>query len=631
MKRTRKSLITWCTVLAMVFAMMPVVSLNALAEEIDQPADIVEGTDESVSTAEGTEESAVIEEEDDEPAVMKDTDEPADIVEGTDEPDGTAEGKDDLTGAEEGSEESADVEENADEPVSFAEGTEEPEDAAEDNEESVGVLEDEDESVSLFADNTEYTVTVINGTGSGQYAAGEKVTIRVIEDERPDYGFEEWISDDGITFDDYYGEFQRETTFTMPAKDVTVTAKIVIVGTILKSLTLGENTWCKFNNYGSDEYKYGYHPFTPEKDGRYCFYTLGEDDADGELWKSRLPNRTMDWPPFAYADACSGEGKNFYFECDLKANTTYYFCGRTTYGPERRSLFVEQVKPTITTEPSAADLVYTGDELALITGGEAVNGTIYYAGTDTDTKPALEEFGDAIPKRKDPGDFYAWYWVDGDEGYADIGPVCIPVMIKAPVDAVSGDGGEWKEGSSEGLTITFKSNCTPDLCNKENFDGIRLDDSLAPIDPSNYDLKFGSVIITLKPSYLKTLSEGTHTISAVFTKDGKQYIEAGTATIKIKKNHSDDDDEPAKKTDTVVTCQMAGYPSNYAWNEAAKACQAGYLDDNGVFHSTANTAAAIRAGSVPNTADAGITKNIESLIGSLMLAVIAAAVLRKNR
>ena len=33
---------------------------------------------------------------------------------------------------------------------------------------------------------------------------------------------------------------------------------------------------------------------------------------------------------------------------------------------------------------------------------------------------------------------------------------------------------------------------------------------------------------------------------------------------------------------------MAGFPANYAWNEAAKACQPGYIDDNGVFHCYAN-------------------------------------------
>ncbi|MBR3347604.1 MAG: hypothetical protein IKG37_11035 [Solobacterium sp.] len=44
---------------------------------------------------------------------------------------------------------------------------------------------------------------------------------------------------------------------------------------------------------------------------------------------------------------------------------------------------------------------------------------------------------------------------------------------------------------------------------------------------------------------------------------------------------------------------MAGCPSNYAWNEAAKACQADYLDAGGNFYPD-NT---VRRSNVPNTSD----------------------------
>jgi len=44
---------------------------------------------------------------------------------------------------------------------------------------------------------------------------------------------------------------------------------------------------------------------------------------------------------------------------------------------------------------------------------------------------------------------------------------------------------------------------------------------------------------------------------------------------------------------------MAGYPSNYAWSEPVKACQAGYLDAGGNFHPD-NT---VRRSHVPNTSD----------------------------
>ena len=52
--------------------------------------------------------------------------------------------------------------------------------------------------------------------------------------------------------------------------------------------------------------------------------------------------------------------------------------------------------------------------------------------------------------------------------------------------------------------------------------------------------------------------------------------------------------------DNVVTCQMAGYPAEYSWNEAAKACQPGYIDAAGNFHP-------YKRSSVPNTGDMDLT------------------------
>ena len=73
---------------------------------------------------------------------------------------------------------------------------------------------------------------------------------------------------------------------------------------------------------------------------------------------------------------------------------------------------------------------------------------------------------------------------------------------------------------------------------------------------------------------------------------------SASATFSIKAKSSDGGSStPEKKTDNVVTCQMAGYPANYAWNEEAKACQSGYIDANGMFHYTGNSS------SVPNTYD----------------------------
>ena len=65
-----------------------------------------------------------------------------------------------------------------------------------------------------------FTVTVRNGSGSGEYKSGETVTITA--DRRSGYTFEKWTVNSGnVTL---AKETDSTTTFTMPAEDVTVTA-----------------------------------------------------------------------------------------------------------------------------------------------------------------------------------------------------------------------------------------------------------------------------------------------------------------------------------------------------------------------------------------------------------------------
>jgi hypothetical protein len=71
---------------------------------------------------------------------------------------------------------------------------------------------------------------------------------------------------------------------------------------------------------------------------------------------------------------------------------------------------------------------------------------------------------------------------------------------------------------------------------------------------------------------------------------------------------------------------MAGYPANYAWNESAKACQAGYLDGNGVFH-PANT---VRRSYVPGTGDRGLFGNLSVLLISAIVAIAAGYTLKNH-
>ena len=73
--------------------------------------------------------------------------------------------------------------------------------------------------------------------------------------------------------------------------------------------------------------------------------------------------------------------------------------------------------------------------------------------------------------------------------------------------------------------------------------------------------------------------------------------------------------------DNVVTCQMAGYPDNYAWNEKAKACQPGFLDDAGVFHPETTT---VRKATIPATADKGLQFYTWILMASMVICMLCA-------
>ena len=274
----------------------------------------------------------------------------------------------------------------------------------------------------------------------------------------------------------------------------------------------------------------------------------------------------------------------------------------------------------VTTAPAAKDLTENGSAQELVTAGTAEGGTMQYAlGTAAE---ATGSYSTSIPTGTEAGTYYVWYKAVGDDNHSDSTPVCVTVTIAAPETndyyVSSGDGQTWQKGSSSGIEIVFKNHTN----DRETFsrwtrwaaaDGKRLADS-------DFTAKEGSLIINLKPEYLETLSVGEHKLTIAFDNSSQEV--SATFTVK-EKSSSGRSSAPEKKTDNVVTCQMAGYPANYAWNETAKACQPGYLDANGVFHSTAVRLA------VPNTYDEGMAGREAAFILSTIFAIGAVYMLRK--
>ena len=70
--------------------------------------------------------------------------------------------------------------------------------------------------------DTAHTLTVSGGTGSGKYAAG--ATVAVTANVSSNNHFLKWKSDDGVVFT---GAEKVNTTFTMPASDVNVSAEML--------------------------------------------------------------------------------------------------------------------------------------------------------------------------------------------------------------------------------------------------------------------------------------------------------------------------------------------------------------------------------------------------------------------
>lgn len=86
----------------------------------------------------------------------------------------------------------------------------------------------------------------------------------------------------------------------------------------------------------------------------------------------------------------------------------------------------------------------------------------------------------------------------------------LDALVKATTDykIIKGDNGKWWKNSGKTLSFTVNAPFS-------KFESIEIDGKT--IAESNYIANSGSTIITLKSSYLQTLSTGEHTITVVFT------------------------------------------------------------------------------------------------------------------
>lgn len=189
---------------------------------------------------------------------------------------------------------------------------------------------------------------------------------------------------------------------------------------------------------------------------------------------------------------------------------------------------ITKAESKLTTEPKPVEgIVPDGQAQELVTAGEAEGGTLQYAlGTDAATPPGSGWLPD-IPKGTESGTYYVWYKVTGDSNHMDTDPVALRVAI----------GGEFPEytldsssvistGRGQNQKFIIHRSVDDDTTFGHFLSQVKMDGTLIP--ESEYEKSSGSLVITLKSSFLDTRAFGEHEVEFIFD-DGKlltkSYIE----------------------------------------------------------------------------------------------------------
>ena len=145
----------------------------------------------------------------------------------------------------------------------------------------------------------------------------------------------------------------------------------------------------------------------------------------------------------------------------LQAFSTYEWMQVCLEGVDYK-IVVTDAKTPVYSEPSVkTDLVYSGDDQALIDGGSvSQGGTMKYAlGSDKDIVP-VDGWNTSVPTGKKAGTYYVWWRIDSSEGYSGIEASYMEISISQKELTIT--GGELARKTYDGTRNATISK-TPDL------------------------------------------------------------------------------------------------------------------------------------------------------------------------
>ncbi len=412
-------------------------------------------------------------------------------------------------------------------------------------------------------DNTVYTVTVNNGNaGSNAYAAGSTVSITATVPTGNT--FKQWTSTDGVNFAD---SKEENTTFTMPAKDVTVTAELndgttedytititkqpenvaILAGgsaaftteaTVSPSAELVYQWTADFNDGKG---------FVDVATGSTCTLSNVPSTYSGAVYRCKISVKdhsenylytntavlTIGYQITVNGGTASPTTGNAGESVTIKADTPldgYEFKqwtvkkGNVILKDESKAqtVFVMPAsdveltaefqqtlaKPVITTQPESVT-VYAGETTSFKVEASGEELTYQWMLDKTDGK-GFQKITGATEK------VFRVYTQDGSmngykykctvtnrSGSVDSKEAVLTVRYKI----TDGANSIWKKGSSDGLTFQGNGAYT-------KFRSIKIDEQY--IGGSNYTKKSDPTIVTMLASYLETLSVGDHNLTMVW-------------------------------------------------------------------------------------------------------------------
>ena len=149
-------------------------------------------------------------------------------------------------------------------------------------------------------------------------------------------------------------------------------------------------------------------------------------------------------------------------------------------------------------------------------------------------------------------------------GVPDAGGSGNPDTPNNTYQIIDGANSSWTHDSDGNITIRGNGDFS-------KFTGVKLDGNL--IDKSNYTAKEGSTIITLKASYLNTLSAGNHTVEILWTDGSASTTFTTKANISDNSNNNQNDnnnsnssdDKPSSGTDKKDDVPKTGDNTPIVW------------------------------------------------------------------